>query len=137
MVMVKEKLSRTTILVACLTLMAQFFPLNAWASHHDGWHGGWHSAWRHHEWGSVGLYYDYAQEEDVRQLVPSQNQGYLVVGPFQENQTANVFSVDVPNNRGGYIQVVLRRSGKGFVGPQGEFYPQFPELSRLKALYGK
>ena len=46
------------------------------------------------------------------------------------------FTVNIPNARGGYTSVIMRRSGKGFVGRQGEFYPEFPTEEQLKALYG-
>lgn len=47
------------------------------------------------------------------------------------------FTVNVPNDRGGYTAVVIKRSGNGFTGPQGEFYPEFPKVSQLKIMYGK
>jgi hypothetical protein len=47
------------------------------------------------------------------------------------------FTVNVPNDKSGYIPVVLKRSGKGYVGPQGEFYPEFPKVAQLKVMYGK
>jgi len=46
------------------------------------------------------------------------------------------FIVNVPNNHGGYTAVVIKRSGSGFIGPQGEFYPEFPKVSLLKVMYG-
>jgi len=46
-------------------------------------------------------------------------------------------TVNVPNEKGGYTAVVLKQSGKGFVGPQGEFYAEFPKVSQLKLMYGK
>lgn len=49
----------------------------------------------------------------------------------------DVVTVNVPNDNGGYTAVVLKRSGNGFVGPQGEFYPSFPKVSQLKLMYGK
>jgi hypothetical protein len=47
------------------------------------------------------------------------------------------FPVNVPNNRGGYTSVVIKKSGNGYVGPQGEFYASFPSVAQLKAMYGK
>ncbi|MDE2222221.1 MAG: hypothetical protein KGK03_04025 [Candidatus Omnitrophica bacterium] len=47
------------------------------------------------------------------------------------------FTVNVPNNSGGYTTVVVKRSGKGYVGPQGEYYAEFPKVSELKAMYVK
>lgn len=49
----------------------------------------------------------------------------------------NSFTVNIPNDSGGYTVVTLQRSGSGFTGPQGEFYPEFPKVSQLKAMYAK
>lgn len=47
------------------------------------------------------------------------------------------YTVNIPNDKGGYNAVLLKRSGNGFVGPQGEFYSDFPKVSQLKVMYGK
>jgi len=49
----------------------------------------------------------------------------------------DTFTVNIPNNSGGYATVVIKKSGNGFVGPQGEFYTEFPKVSQLKVMYGK
>ena len=49
----------------------------------------------------------------------------------------DTFSINVPNNSGGYTTVVIKKSGKGYVGPQGEFYAEFPKVAQLKAMYVK
>ena len=49
----------------------------------------------------------------------------------------NSFTVNIPNDKGGYTAVVIKRSAKGFVGPQGEFYQEFPKVAQLKLMYGK
>jgi hypothetical protein len=46
-------------------------------------------------------------------------------------------TVNVPNSNGGYTAVVLKRSGNGYVGPQGEYYDQVPTTAQLQAMYGK
>lgn len=46
-------------------------------------------------------------------------------------------TVNVPNTNGGYTAVVLKRSGNGYVGPQGEYYDQIPTTAQLQAMYGK
>ena len=51
--------------------------------------------------------------------------------------TQNEFTVNIPNSQGGYTAVTLKRSGKGFTGPQGEFYPEFPKVEQLKTMYVK
>ena len=47
------------------------------------------------------------------------------------------FTVNITNARGGYTAVIIKRSGNGFVGPQGEFYAEFPKVAQLQAMYGK
>lgn len=46
------------------------------------------------------------------------------------------FIVNVPNNAGGYTPIRIQKSGDGYLGPQGELYYPFPEVSQLKAMYG-
>ena len=57
-------------------------------------------------------------------------------GQPQAQSPENV-TINIPNSRGGYTAVTLRRSGSGFVGPQGEYYPENPTVEQLKVLYGK
>ena len=47
------------------------------------------------------------------------------------------FTVNVPNYKGGWTSVTLTRSGTGFIGPQGEYYAEFPKIKQLKEMYGK
>jgi hypothetical protein len=49
----------------------------------------------------------------------------------------DVITLNIPNDKGGYTAVVIKRSGNGFIGPQGEFYSDFPKVSQLKIMYGK
>ena len=86
-----------------------------------------------------GLYYDYTP------------QGYVMVAPpvattvvaapqvlvTQTQAADDVITLNIPNDKGGYSAVVIKKSGNGFVGPQGEFYPDFPKVSQLKIMYGK
>jgi hypothetical protein len=51
--------------------------------------------------------------------------------------TADSITINIPNNKGGYTAVTLKKSGNGFIGPQGEFYPEFPKVSQLEIIYGK
>ncbi len=53
------------------------------------------------------------------------------------NNNVESFTVNIPNHRGGYTAVSLQRSGDGFIGPQGEFYPDFPSVEQLKVMYAK
>jgi hypothetical protein len=68
--------------------------------------------------------------------------GYQVVNPPATVVQAapaiqDTFTVNIPNNSGGYTAVVIKKSGSGYVGPQGEFYPVFPKVAQLKVMYGK
>ena len=60
-----------------------------------------------------------------------------VTAALASADTDNSFTINIPNNKGGYIAVLLKRSGKGFIGPQGEFYSEFPKVSQLQLMYGK
>jgi len=47
------------------------------------------------------------------------------------------FPVNIPNSNGSYTTVVIKKSGNGYVGPQGEFYSKFPTVAQLKTMYVK
>ncbi|MBF0511228.1 MAG: hypothetical protein HQL13_02760 [Candidatus Omnitrophica bacterium] len=48
----------------------------------------------------------------------------------------NEFTVTFPDDHGGMISVVIKKSGDGFIGPKGEYYPEFPKAWQLKMKYG-
>ena len=52
-------------------------------------------------------------------------------------QGVDFFTINIPNDKGGYTAVRLKKSGNGYIGPQGEFYSEFPKVSQLKVIYGK
>ena len=60
-----------------------------------------------------------------------------VISPAQTTTVMDDITVNIPNTAGRYSAVLVKRSGKGFIGPQGEYYPEFPKVSVLKVLYGK
>ncbi len=86
------------------------------------------------------LYYVY----DGAYYIPAEN-GYRVVSPpaamaslsASANASQDSFTLSVPDSRGGYTAVTLRRSGQGFIGPQGEYYERFPGVEQLRLMYGK
>ncbi len=47
------------------------------------------------------------------------------------------YTVNIPNGQGGYTPVIIKKAGNGFVGPQGEYYSEFPKVSQLQAMYLK
>jgi hypothetical protein len=72
--------------------------------------------------------------------------GYAVVTPPPSVVTSNAPAVEapeksivvtVPNPNGSYIPVTLQKYSDGYVGPNGEFYPDYPTIDQLKAMYAK
>lgn len=75
--------------------------------------------------------------------------GYMVVAPPAATVVSTVsavpvpgsaeqtFTVYVPGSGGGYHAVVIIRYGNGFIGPQGEFYPEFPTVEQLRVMYSR
>jgi len=47
------------------------------------------------------------------------------------------YEIQIPNANGSYTLVVIRKTEKGFVGPQGEIYPEHPTVEQLKQMYAK
>ncbi len=85
-----------------------------------------------------GVPYYYGDNHYYRQ---APNGGYVVVSPpvlvqppVPESETV---TINIPNSRGGYTAVVLRRAGYGYVGPQGEYYSESPTVEQLRVLYGR
>lgn len=90
---------------------------------------------------SDGVYYRHVPE------------GYVVVpeNEFQEYKSqkeavktrelsrsrSDYFIINVPNPDGSFTPVKLIKSGVGYIGPQGEFYPEHPTVEQLRVLYGK
>lgn len=86
-------------------------------------------------------YYYYNNTYYVQQ--PS---GYAVVTPPTQVVSSNPQSIEapektvvvpVPNPNGSYIPVTLQKYSDGYVGPNGEFYPDYPTIDQLKAMYAK
>jgi len=67
----------------------------------------------------------------VTQIVTPENTATVTTG------IDDFLTVNIPNDKGGYTSVALKKSGSGYVGPQGEFYAEFPKVSQLKAMYVK
>ena len=80
---------------------------------------------------------------------PYPSGGYVVVPPPVLTQSVAVpsqpmqppaqedLTINIPNARGGYTAVTLRRAGSGYIGPQGEYYSDNPTVEQLRVLYGK
>lgn len=59
----------------------------------------------------------------------------VVVNATPEVVQQDVFTVNIPDSRGGYVPVILKKAKNGFIGPQGEFYPEFPSVEQLRLMY--
>ena len=70
-------------------------------------------------------------------VVVAQPQQVVVAQPSDVTYSGDTATVNVPNSNGGYTSVVLKRSGNGWLGPQGEYYEQIPSTDQLKVMYGK
>ena len=89
-----------------------------------------------------GVYYIYTQYGYQAVATPAGVSAPVVQSIAVTTAPASVgnddsISINIPNNKGGYTAVLLKKSGKGYVGPQGEFYSEFPKVSQLQAIYGK
>ncbi len=76
-------------------------------------------------------------EPPPQQVIVAQPSPVVVQTPPSVTYSGNTVTVNVPNTNGGYTAVVLKKSGNGYVGPQGEYYDQIPTTSQLQVMYGK
>jgi hypothetical protein len=74
-------------------------------------------------------------DQQTPQVIPDQSTSGVQNTPV--TNTNNSFTVNIPNAKRGYTAVTLKRSGTGFVGPQGEYYSEFPRIEQLKVMYAK
>jgi hypothetical protein len=98
-----------------------------------------------------GVYYIYTQygyqavatpagaSVPVVQALPAVStvQAPTVIAPPGTVDTDDTFTINIPNDKGGYTAIILKKTAKGFIGPQGELYPDFPKVSQLQVIYGK
>jgi hypothetical protein len=60
-----------------------------------------------------------------------------VVSPEPANTDEGTIHVQIHKKNGqGTVDILLQRRDRGFVGPQGEFYPEMPSPSQLAEVYG-
>ena len=100
-----------------------------------------------------GIYYQYTpqgyvlvqqpQNVTVMQQTPPPapaNTGTVVekvIPSAPVEKTDKTFTINVPNIKGGFTAVTLKKTANGYTGPQGEFYPDIPSVEQLQAMYGK
>jgi hypothetical protein len=54
-----------------------------------------------------------------------------------EGDNPDTFEIHIPNGDGSFTLVTLKKTEKGFLGPQGEFYQDHPTVDQLKERYVK
>ena len=47
---------------------------------------------------------------------------------IQNQVSKDKFTVNIPNDKGGYSTVILQKLGNRFIGLPGEFFPEFPKV---------
>jgi len=129
-------------------------------SNHGNWHGNNGNSYsHHHDHSYVGVnlsiwpdsyyygapYYPPADEVLVSPPIyqPVVQQPITIIQPpdvttpSTSNVTSDSITINIPNDKGGYTAVTLKKSANGYIGPQGEFYTEFPKVSQLEIMYGK
>lgn len=65
----------------------------------------------------------------------------VAAAPASISSTAEASSgtvtINIPNSKGGFTPVVLKKYKDGYLGPQNEYYKGNPTVEQLKLLYGK
>lgn len=92
-----------------------------------------------------GDYYDVVPDPYLRPQVNNTTINHIYQGgeaqPAQDTQIASTggsdFDVNFRNNKGEMVTVKIRKTENGYLGPQGEFYPEFPKVAQLKEMYAK
>ncbi len=91
--------------------------------------------------GALGAVTGAAVGSQIQKPVYEQPAPAVVVQPAQgvpsTTYSGDTVAISVPNSSGGYTTVVLKRSGNGYVGPQGEYYNEVPTTAQLQAMYGR
>ena len=96
--------------------------------------------------GAVGAVAGAAVGSQIQKPVVEQPTGVVVAQPVpvvvaqtppSTTYSGDTVTVNISNSNGTYTAVVLKRSGNGYVGPQGEYYDQIPTTAQLQAMYGK
>ncbi len=135
---------RTLLLSAFSSLIMSSSISFAW--HDDTGYWDYHGSGRDRPY---SLYIDrmnYVGYADYAPLEPDYIDGPLIISnmsapaispiPIPPSTQINEITVNIPNVHGGFNAVVIKKSGEGFIGPQGEYYPEFPKIFQLQMKYG-
>src|ERR1700691_3305043 len=75
--------------------------------------------------GAVGAVTGAAVGSTIQKPVYAEPEATVIAQPAAAPTSVysgDTVTINVPNSSGGYTAVVLKRSGNGYIGPQGEFY---------------
>jgi len=71
-------------------------------------------------------------------VAPPDDGAVFVVSSFpvviRTQVSKNIFTANIPNDKGGYSTVIIQKLGDKFIGLPGEFYPGIPEVPQLKMM---
>ena len=118
------------------------FPAQAYAdwgfSYNQGHDRGWssHDRFSHGRSHHGGLHHSYPAYGHVTRGLPTSYVS-LSFGEPRHYYIENIFTVNIPNCHGRYVPVVIKKLNNGFLGPQGEFYSEFPRVEQLRLMYGQ
>lgn len=89
-----------------------------------------------------GTYYNIVDDPYERVQVSNTTINHIYQGDSQNDDIARVgndseFDVHIRNSKGEMVTVKIKKSDNGYLGPQGEFYPEFPKIAQLKEMYTK
>ncbi len=135
--MCKKNWVNKSCLIAGFCAITVFFtsPASAAQRHHDR-----HA--RPHQKGafSFALSLFFPSQRVVLNTVPGYYSSFIVREPVvvqPQPYYAGSIIINVPNIYGGYTAVRLVKHSYGYLGPQGEYYPGYPTVYQLAALYGR
>ena len=87
----------------------------------------------------TGLYYySLPRKEEVTVYVTPPSTGTITTSTarVRYSTTGDTMVVYVPNTNGSYTKVALQKIADGYIGPQGEYYPEHPTVAQLRVLNG-
>ena len=59
-----------------------------------------------------------------------------VANKHGNSELEDSITLSIRNREGGYFSITVKPSGDGYIGPQGEYYDEFPKMEHLKMIYG-
>ena len=128
---------KRTILFSAFSLLI-ICPATSFAWYGYGSYWDYHGSGRDHPYSAYIDRDNYIGYADYASIEPDfVDEALFTQAPAPPAAQPDEFTVNVPNDHGGYTAVLIKRSGNGFTGPQGEFYPEFPKVSQLKIIYEK